>query len=153
MTFVPSVKGVRVEVKATAVDSLGETGSSSIAMVAVPRDERSFSFSKGWGKASNGSSWFGSLSSSKTAKASASVVVYGAAKVILVGVKGSKQGKIQVFVDKKLVSMVDSYAKSTSLRATLWTGSLKAGKHIITFLVVGTKGRPTVSLDALFIQP
>ena len=64
-----------------------------------------------------------------------------------------KSGKLDVYVDGKKVSTIDTKSSKTAYRQAIWTRSMAAGKHTVTVLVRATSGRPGVTVDGLaYIQ-
>lgn len=64
------------------------------------------------------------------------------------GPTGPTRGKAKVYVDGTHVRTVDLRRGSYDARATLFrTGWKTSGKHTLTIVVVGTKGRPMVAID------
>jgi hypothetical protein len=68
------------------------------------------------------------------------------------GPVGPTRGQARVYVDGKLATTVDLYARAFSPRRTVWSRSWSTtGRHTIAIQVVGTPGRPFVAVDELTI--
>jgi hypothetical protein len=64
------------------------------------------------------------------------------------GPTGPTRGKAKVYVDGRYVRTVDLRRAVFDPRATLFrTGWSKVGRHSLTIVVVGSKGRPMVAID------
>lgn len=90
---------------------------------------------------------------SNQAGASATFTFIGS-RVAWVGPQGPTRGRARVYVDGRPVRTVDLYRSSFRARRTLFSTRFEqAGPHTLTVEVVGTKGRPTVAVDAFVVDP
>ncbi len=71
--------------------------------------------------------------------------------VAVVGPIGSTRGKAQVYLDGKLVATVDLKAARFHPRRVVFATNVKNGSHTIVIKALGTRGRPTVAIDAIYI--
>ena len=83
-------------------------------------------------------------------KATATVRFKGTS-VAWVGPIGSTRGKAQVYLDGKLMATVDLKAASFHPRRIVFAASVKNGTHTLVIKALGTAGRPTVAIDAIYI--
>jgi hypothetical protein len=68
------------------------------------------------------------------------------------GPKGPTRGKAKVYLDGQYVKTVDLYARHFDARNRLFTKSFAdSGSHTLTIKVVGTRGRPVVSIDEFVV--
>ena len=71
--------------------------------------------------------------------------------VAWVGPIGSTRGKAQIYLDGKRVATVDLKAASFHPRRILFAASVKNGSHTLVIKALGTSGRPTVAIDAIYV--
>jgi hypothetical protein len=70
--------------------------------------------------------------------------------VALVTTRAATRGQVKVYVDNVYAATVDLRSTTTQYRAVAWTRRWTASAiHTVKFVVVGTKGRPRVDLDAI----
>jgi hypothetical protein len=75
-------------------------------------------------------------------------VRFTARRIAWHGPTGPTRGKAKVYVDGRYVKTVDLRRATFDPRATLFrTGWSKVGKHTLTIVVAGTRGRPMVAID------
>ena len=87
-----------------------------------------------------------------TAAGATASISFTGRSVRIVGPTGPTRGRVQVFVDGRLVRTVDLRSSQFRARATVFATSWsKAGKHRVVLRVVGTAGRPYVALDRIVI--
>ena len=67
------------------------------------------------------------------------------------GPVGPTRGQAQVYLDGKKVAMVDLKATTFHPRQILFAASVKNGTHTLVIKALGTGGRPTVAIDAIYI--
>jgi hypothetical protein len=87
---------------------------------------------------------------SGTAGATASLGFSGT-NVAWVGPVGPTRGRAQVYLDGRLVTTVDLWAASFSPRRIVFAASVRDGPHTLTIKALGTAGRPTVAIDAIYV--
>jgi hypothetical protein len=84
--------------------------------------------------------------------ATASLTFYGRS-VAWYGPTGPTRGKAQVLLDGNAITTVDLRSSTFHVRELVFSKSFGAsGKHTITIVVLGTPGRPNVSIDAFVIR-
>lgn len=106
-------------------------------------------FSGLWKRADHPGYSKGRASSSRQAGARFKLRFSGTA-VSWIGPVGPTRGKARVYIDGRFVKTVDAYSASFRASRVLFTWTSKASKvRTITVEVLGTRGRPTVSIDAL----
>jgi hypothetical protein len=71
--------------------------------------------------------------------------------VAWVGPMGSTRGRAQIYLDGKRVATVDLKAASFHPRRILFAASVKNGSHTLVIKALGTSGRPTVAIDAIYV--
>jgi hypothetical protein len=90
----------------------------------------------------------GTLRESKTAGAALSLRAYGSS-FALVADRCSSCGKVNIYVDGKLRTMINLYAASTQTRRQVWSTSFASiGQHTVK-VVVDRARRHTVRIDGL----
>lgn len=155
-TAAPAILGTQghtYRVRVQVLDNAGNLGAfSSYVTTAVPFDDRSTSlaYSTGWTSPARAGAFLGTLRASKTARTSVSLRTT-LSRFAVVALACSTCGKVLVYVDGHLVTTVDTYAATTTLRKVvlLRTVATTAGLHTVKLVVAGTAGRPTVLLDAI----
>ena len=91
----------------------------------------------------------------QSAKAGSSLTYsFDGTRVFLMGSKGPKRGQAKIFVDGVNYGTVDFRARTYRTRRLLWSSpSLKPissiRRHRLKVVVVGTRGRPRIGIDAL----
>ncbi len=81
-------------------------------------------------------------------KEASATVRFTARRIAWHGPTGPTRGKAKVYVDGRYVKTVDLRRAAFDPRATLFrTGWSKVGKHTLTIVVAGTRGRPMVAID------
>lgn len=77
---------------------------------------------------------------------------FNAHAVTWYGPVGPTRGQARVFIDGKLVTTVDLYARHFTARNAVFTKAWKQnGRHTLAIEVVGTTGRPFVAIDELTV--
>lgn len=96
------------------------------------------------------SGYLGGKSYSSTAgKASLTWTFTGRSAAWVVS-RASGSGQAHVYVDGAKAATVDLKSATTRYRDAIWTKTWStSAKHTVTIVVVGTKGRPTVTTDGL----
>jgi hypothetical protein len=145
--------GTTYRFRVAAVDPAGRTGSMSAEKATiVPFNDNAAGtvYTGTWGTGVSSSLFGGShrysgvANSTYTFKATGSVIY-------LVGSRGTTYGQFQVSIDGGAYSsVIDSYATTSQVRKVLYArGRLSNTAHTIRVRVVGTSGRPNVSVDAV----
>jgi hypothetical protein len=73
-------------------------------------------------------------------------------QVVLFGSRQPTSGAVAVYLDDRLVSTVDTRGVAAH-RQALWTRAVPPGTHTVRIVVVGTAGRPTVTVDGIATLP
>lgn len=83
-----------------------------------------------------------------TAARSRATFAFNAHAVTWYGPVGPTRGQARVFVDGKLVTTVDLYARTFTAHKAIFTRTWKTNDaHTLAIEVVGTAGRPYVAID------
>jgi Right handed beta helix region len=94
----------------------------------------------------------GSVSASDQKSARVTVAFAGSG-VSWVGPVGPRRGRARVYLDGQLVKTVDTNARTFKATDLLWSASFGSVRDAVLVIeVVGTKGRPTIALDALIVR-
>ena len=68
------------------------------------------------------------------------------------GPKGPTRGKAKVYLDGQYVKTVDLYSRQFDARNRIYTKTFAhSGAHTLTIKVMGTQGRPVVSIDEFLV--
>ncbi|HJP89403.1 MAG TPA: hypothetical protein VJ850_10250 [Candidatus Limnocylindrales bacterium] len=109
----------------------------------------SIAYSTGWTTATSATASGGSVKTSSTAGATATLTFSGRA-VGLVTTLGPTHGAVQVWVDGVLSATIDTYADTAASKQVVFSkGWSSYASHTIKLVVVGTAGHPAFDLDAL----
>ncbi len=88
---------------------------------------------------------------SRTKNAYATYVFTGRA-IGLVSMKSKLSGQVKVYIDGKFKATVSLTASATAYRTVVWQYAFAtSGKHTVKLLVVATRGKPRVDLDAFVV--
>jgi hypothetical protein len=71
--------------------------------------------------------------------------------VAWVGPTGPTRGKANVYLDGKLVATVDLKSSTFRPRRIVYAASVKNGTHTLVIKALGTAGRRTVAIDAIYV--
>lgn len=106
-------------------------------------------------------SWFRSSSprhlggwvhSSRTRRAKA-VFRFSGDQVVWLGPKGPAYGKAAVYIDGRLVKVVNLHSLRKHFRVRLFTATFgSVGRHYLTIKVLGSPGHPLVSVDGYLVH-
>ncbi|HET7182376.1 MAG TPA: hypothetical protein VFI15_09115, partial [Candidatus Limnocylindrales bacterium] len=108
----------------------------------------SIAYAGTWATSSAAQASGGSVKSSSTAGASATLTFSGRA-IGLVTTLGPNRGAVQVWVDGVLSATIDTRADADAFKRVVFSkGWSSYATHTIKLVVVGTAGRPKVDLDA-----
>ena len=120
-----------------AVDVAGNTAGFASNSVRLPYDDRSFSLSKGWSRASSRTAFDGSVLRSARQGASATLRTSGQAFALLTST-GPADGIVGVYVDGRHVRDLSLYSKTAHADVAITLARFRtAGVHRITLLVKG----------------
>ncbi len=85
------------------------------------------------------------------AKNATATLRFKGTNVAWVGPKGPTRGKANVYLDGKLVATVDLKASTFRPRRIVYAASVKNGTHTLVIKALGTAGRRTVAIDAIYV--
>jgi Transglycosylase-like domain len=116
---------------------------------AFQESNRRIGYSGPWSMARH-TQYVGGAARYATARGATATLVFRGSAVSWVGPKGPTRGRAEVTIDGKVVRTVDLYASTFSARRTVFTARVAPGvPHTLTIRVLGTTGRPNVSIDEL----
>ena len=134
--------------KLTAKDAAGNAGSASVARTTMLVAETSAKRTGSWTTASSSSYLGGKALKTGTKSRKLSWTFTGRAASLIFD-RGTKTGKVDIYLDGKKVATLDTKAGSTHHREASWSKSFATGKHTVSIVVLATSGRPTVISDGL----
>lgn len=85
------------------------------------------------------------------AKGATATLRFTGTSVAWVGPVGATRGKALVYLDGKRVATVDLRSVKFHPRKILYAASVKNGTHTLVIKALGTAGRPTVAVDAIYV--
>ena len=149
-TTVSASVGQTRRFQVTVTDPGGRTSAAGTATTVVPYDSASGTVSGSWSTVSSSTRYLSSVRSSGSAGATISFTAAGTA-ISVIGDVGPTNGQFQVSYDGGAYSAaIDTVATTGAVRKVLasktFTGA--AASHTVKVRVVGTSGRPAVSVDA-----
>lgn len=138
------------------IDTKGHVGAPAIVKTVVPLDDNADNYKRyrGTWVTSRKRNYF--QRTEHQSKTSGDVFTYkfDGRRVYLIGSKGPKRGQAKIFVDGVSYGTVDFKARSYRTRKLLWrspplkpVSSIK--RHKLKVVVVGTRGRPRIGIDAV----
>jgi hypothetical protein len=142
-TFAKGVPGQTYYFQATVHDDHGNVSSTSWKGFNVPLDQKSGSFSRGWGTISNSQYWLGSIASTATNGASVTFTTTSKSEA-LIGERCPTCAMFAVYVDGHYRGTFNSFSGSsaTKHRQVLWGWvNNRIGRHTIKIVAVLPKGR------------
>lgn len=141
--------GVATTWKMSAYDRAGNTAAASVAGTPVILQESAAKKSGTWTTRSS-TSYLGGKSYASGTKNASLTWTFTGRSVAWVASRASTSGQVHIYVDGKKTATVDVKSSTTAYRQALWTTSWSSSaKHTVKVVVVGTKGRPTVTTDGL----
>ena len=85
-------------------------------------------------------------------KGQTATVRFTGSQVAWNGPNGPTRGKAKVYLDGQYVKTVDLYARTFDARNRIYTKTFAdSGAHTLTIKVLGTRGRPVVSIDEFVV--
>ncbi|PCG81531.1 N-acetylmuramoyl-L-alanine amidase [Streptomyces sp. WZ.A104] len=133
----------------TAYDHAGNTAAASVSGTPVILQETAAKKSGKWTTKSS-SSYLGGKSLTSSAKNASLTWTFTGRSAAWVVSRAATSGQAYVYVDGKKVATVDLKSSATKYRDAIWTRSWSSSaKHTVKIVVVGTKGRPTLTTDGL----
>ncbi|MFE4454237.1 N-acetylmuramoyl-L-alanine amidase [Streptomyces sp. NPDC056796] len=141
--------GVATSWRTTAYDLAGNSAAASVAGTPVILQESAAKKTGTWTTKSSTSYLGGASYASGTKNASLTWTFTGRSAAWVVS-RASTSGQAYVYVDGVKAATVDLKSSATAYRQAVWTKSWPASaKHTVKIVVVGTKGRPTLTTDGL----
>lgn len=114
----------------------------------LPWDDRELTTSGTWSDLTAATSWAGT-SRSTTASGASLALTANTAQISVVGSRGPTSGSMRVYVDGTLVSTVDLYAATATVRDVLWTAAVPYGSHTVRVTNLPVSGRTLMAIDAI----
>jgi hypothetical protein len=146
--------GATVRYRVRAIDRAGTVGdwvtSAEVRATAVSDSSSAIRWSGSWILASHSSYLGGRVHSTSAAGATATITFTGSA-IAWAGPVGPTRGKARVYLDGELVATVDLYRSSFAARDLVFARNVSPGTHTLKIQALGTSGRPTVAVDALYV--
>ncbi len=142
---------------ARARDLAGNLGTAATARVAVPFDDASFARSGTWVRKALTADYRGTHLSSATRSSRLSLAVTG--RTVTLGlVKSPTGGYVDVYVDGRRTTRLDTFASTVRARQQVRIGSwATSARHTVTLIVVGAHRSGSsgnwVRLDSLTVTP
>lgn len=137
-----------------AVDRMGRVGAwkvvGPVRGLRVSDASSSMTWSGAWSSVNLRAYIGGRARWTKFAGATATLRFHGTS-VAWVGPVGPTRGKAQVYLDGRLVTAVDLRAATFSPRRIVFAASIANGSHTLVMKALGTAGRPTVAVDAIYV--
>ncbi|PJE93720.1 N-acetylmuramoyl-L-alanine amidase [Streptomyces carminius] len=133
----------------TVRDQAGNAATASVTGTPVILQESSAKKSGTWSTRSS-SSYLGGKSYSSSARNASLTWTFTGRSAAWTVSRASSSGQVHVYVDGVKAATVDLKSSTTKYRQAIWTKSwTSSGKHTVKIVVVGTKGRPTITTDGL----
>jgi hypothetical protein len=130
---------------------VGNATTASVTRTPSIVEESSSSRTGTWTKRAS-SSYLGGYSYSSSAKNATISWTFTGRSVAWIVSRASVSGQVNVYVDGVKIGLVDLKSSTTSYRQAIWTKSWStSAKHTLKIVVVGTKGRPTVTTDGIAV--
>ncbi|MEV0152428.1 N-acetylmuramoyl-L-alanine amidase [Micromonospora sp. NPDC050686] len=134
-----------------AADWAGNPQTAASTRTAGLTSERSAT-RKGTWKDVSSVSHLGKLATTSSTKGSSLKWTFTGRSVALVAARSPQSGQADIYLDGVKAGTVDLYAANTPYRQAVWTKSWTAsGSHTIEVVVVGTAGRPAVTVDGFAV--
>ncbi|MBB0229603.1 N-acetylmuramoyl-L-alanine amidase, partial [Streptomyces calidiresistens] len=141
--------GVASTWQVRALDTAGNQRTVSPSFTPVILQETAAKRTGTWTTRSD-SRYLGGKSLASGTKNSSLTWTFTGRSAALVVSRASGSGQVRVYVDGKLAKTVDLKSSTVRYRDAIWTQSWTSNaKHTVRIEVVGTSGRPTVTVDAL----
>ncbi|WP_173019507.1 N-acetylmuramoyl-L-alanine amidase [Streptomyces alkaliphilus] len=132
-----------------ALDTAGNQRTVSPSFTPVILQETAAKRTGTWTTRSD-SRYLGGKSLASGTKNSSLTWTFTGRSAALVVSRASGSGQVRVYVDGKLAKTVDLKSSTVRYRDAIWTQSWTSNaKHTVRIEVVGTSGRPTITVDAL----
>ena len=134
--------------KLTAKDAAGNAGNASVTRTTMLMAETSATRTGSWSTVSN-SSYLGGKALSTGTKSRKLTWTFTGRAASLIFDRRTTTGKVDIYLDGKRVTTLDTKSGSTLYRQAMWSKSFTTGKHTVSIVVLATSGRPTVVSDGL----
>ena len=146
--------GAEVRYRVRGIDRNGDAGewrtSTWTVASAVSDGSRVVRWNGTWGTVSL-SQYLGRRAHWTKARSATATYSFRGTSVAWAGPTGPTRGKARVILDGRLVATVDMYSRTFRARDVVWAANVADGAHTLRIQVLGTRGRPTVAVDGLYV--
>lgn len=136
----------KVALLAVATDRNGNTASRAATVSVTSVNQSSARFTGAW-KTRRGSAYSASSAKGASAARAKATWTFTGTSVAVIGYRSANTGVAQIYLDGRRIASVDTRRSVTAYQQVLWAGSTTAGRHTISVVVAGTRGRSTVVVD------
>ena len=147
-------RGHHYEFRVRAVDKAGRVGKWKTVgprLGASVSDASALITWKGTWSAVKLKTYLGRTAHWTKAKNATATLRFKGTNVAWVGPMGPTRGKANVYLDGKLVATVDLKSSTFRPRRVVYAASVKNGTHTLVIKALGTTGRRTVAIDAIYV--
>lgn len=135
-----------------ARDAVGNLSAWREALVVIPTDDRTRSFSAG-NTRRTGSAYFRGTATTTSASGARMKFTFSGSSFSLLGTTGRYNGRLRITVDGTSYTVDTGYYKGVRetrnhYRVVLFSKNLRKGNHAVTITCLATSGRRTIGLDA-----
>jgi hypothetical protein len=149
---VPSGHEVRYRVR--GIDRDGEVGdwrnSRRMIPTALSDSATAIRWAGTWAFVSN-NSYLGKRAHWSKASSANGLIAFEGTGIAWAGPVGPTRGQARIYIDGKHVATVDTHRSVYRARDVIWATMLEDGPHTLRIVVVGTRGRPTVAVDGVYL--
>ena len=136
-----------------ARDAVGNPSPWREAVVVIPTDDRTWSFSAG-NTRRTGPSYIRSTATTTSMSGARMKIAFSGSSFSLIGTAGRYYGRLRVTIDGHSYLVDSGYyrgarAATNHHRVVLYSRSLAPGRHAVTITCLATPGRRTISIDAV----
>jgi hypothetical protein len=155
MTVLPLPLGHTYRLRVRAIDRAGNIGGwtygSSFKLTGA--QDGAARYSGTWTTALSDVIWWGGTTRSSTTKNSTASYAFTGRSIAWVSARGPDRGKAAVYVDGVLKATIDLFASRSRTQVVVWSMNFSASvKRTVTIKVLGTTGRPRVSVDGFVVR-
>lgn len=136
-----------------ARDAAGNWSDFRQVTVLVPRDDRAWAFSSDNARRTGSS--FINGTDTRTSRAGAKMTVrFSGSSFVVIGTTAVSHGRLRVVIDGRAYTIDEGYyrgsrATGTHYRVVLLSKTLANRAHTVVITCLGTRGRPTIDVDAV----
>ena len=135
-----------------ARDAAGNASTWRRAVVVIPADDRTRSFSAGTTRRT-GSSYFRGTATTTSASGARMSIAFSGSSFSLLGTTGRYYGRLRVTLDGRSYTIDTGYyrgvrERGNHYRVVLFSRSLANARHTVTITCLATSGRRTIAIDA-----